>query len=600
MTKIKFDSLPLSEETLKALIEMGFEEASPIQSLAIPVVLQGKDVIGQAQTGTGKTAAFGIPAIELCNPAIKTPQTIVLCPTRELAVQVSNELKKIAKFKKGVNILPIFGGESFERQATALKKGVQIVVGTPGRVIDHLTRKTLSLQSIKQVILDEADEMLNMGFVEDLERILSSIPKERQTILFSATMAEPILKLTRKYQTNPELIKVVGKELTVDSIEQFFYDISDNQKVLLLKHLVEIHQVKLALVFCNTKRAVDELVEEMQKHGLKAEGLHGDLSQNQRNHVMGKFRNYSLNLLVATDVAARGIDVNGVDAVFNYDVPLDNEFYVHRIGRTGRAGNTGKSFTFVSSGKDFLRLKDIQNYCKVKIARGPLPTGEEILKLKKQNLFDQISSLITQGVPDFYSSVAEEFNGNGISSEMLSAALVRIALGTVEELRDDRRKDGSRERSDRNSRGDRGSDRGFRGDRGSDRGSRGDRFERGSRGGDRSSSSSDRGSRGDRFERPRGERSERGPREDRNNGEKMVRLFINLGKKDRISPGDIVGAFASNSSIQGKSIGSIDIYDSYSFIEVPEAKVEVVMSSMDNNKIKGKTVNLELASKRRA
>ncbi|GAL83081.1 RNA helicase [Sporocytophaga myxococcoides] len=593
MTKIKFDSLPLSEETLKALTEMGFEEASPIQSLAIPIVLQGKDVIGQAQTGTGKTAAFGIPAIELCDPAIKSPQTIVLCPTRELAVQVSNELKKIAKFKKGINVLPIFGGESFERQVTALKRGVQIVVGTPGRVIDHLTRKTLSLQSVKQVILDEADEMLNMGFVEDLERILSSIPKERQTILFSATMAEPIMKLTRKYQTNPELVKVVGKELTVDSIEQFFYDISDNQKVLLLKHLVEIHQVKLALVFCNTKRAVDELVEEMQKHGLKAEGLHGDLSQNQRNHVMGKFRNYTLNLLVATDVAARGIDVNGVDAVFNYDVPLDNEFYVHRIGRTGRAGNTGKSFTFVSSGKDFLRLKDIQNYCKVKIARGTLPTGEEILKLKKQNLFDQISSLLTQGVPDFYSSVAEEFNGTGISNEMLSAALVRIALGTVEELKDDRRRDG---RSDRNSRGDRGdrSDRGFRGDRDRDRGPRGDR-DRGSR--DRF----DRGSRGDRFERgSRGERSERGPREDRNNGEKMVRLFINLGKKDRISPGDIVGAFASNSSIQGKSIGSIDIYDSYSFIEVPEAKVDVVMSSMDNNKIKGKTVNLELASKRRA
>ncbi|WP_037576735.1 DEAD/DEAH box helicase [Sporocytophaga myxococcoides] len=594
MTKIKFDSLPLSEETLKALTEMGFEEASPIQSLAIPVVLQGKDVIGQAQTGTGKTAAFGIPAIELCDPAIKTPQTIVLCPTRELAVQVSNELKKIAKFKKGINVLPIFGGESFERQATALKRGVQIVVGTPGRVIDHLTRKTLSLQNVKQVILDEADEMLNMGFVEDLERILSSIPKERQTILFSATMAEPIMKLTRKYQTNPELVKVVGKELTVDSIEQFFYDISDNQKVLLLKHLVEIHQVKLALVFCNTKRAVDELVEEMQKHGLKAEGLHGDLSQNQRNHVMGKFRNYTLNLLVATDVAARGIDVNGVDAVFNYDVPLDNEFYVHRIGRTGRAGNTGKSFTFVSSGKDFLRLKDIQNYCKVKIARGALPTGEEILKLKKQNLFDQISSLLTQGVPDFYSSVAEEFNGTGISNEMLSAALVRIALGTVEELKDDRRRDGrsdrnsrgDRDRSDRGFRGDRDRDRGPRGDRDRDRGSRGDRFERGSR---------------DRFERgSRGERSERGPREDRNNGEKMVRLFINLGKKDRISPGDIVGAFASNSSIQGKSIGSIDIYDSYSFIEVPEAKVDVVMSSMDNNKIKGKTVNLELASKRRA
>jgi ATP-dependent RNA helicase DeaD len=574
MTKIKFDSLPLSEETLKALTEMGFEEASPIQSLAIPVVLQGKDVIGQAQTGTGKTAAFGIPAIELCDPAIKSPQTIVLCPTRELAVQVSNELKKIAKFKKGISILPIYGGESFDRQVTALKRGVQIVVGTPGRVIDHLTRKTLSLQTVKQVILDEADEMLNMGFVDDLERILSSIPKERQTILFSATMAEPIMKLTKKYQNNPELVKVVGKELTVDSIEQLYFDISENQKVLLLKHLVEIHQVKLALVFCNTKRAVDELVEEMQKHGLKAEGLHGDLSQNQRNHVMSKFRNYTLNLLVATDVAARGIDVNGVDAVFNYDVPLDNEFYVHRIGRTGRAGNTGKAFTFVSNGKDFLRLKDIQNYCKVKIARGPLPTGEEILKLKKQNLFDQISTVLNQGVPDFYASVAEEFNGTGISNEMLSAALVRIALGTVEELKDDRRRD--RER-----RGER-SDRGFRGDRDRDRGPRSDRFDRTSKG-DRF----ERGSRRDRFER------------DRSNGEKMVRLFINLGKKDRISPGDIVGAFASNSSIQGKSIGNIDIYDSYSFIEIPEAKVDVVMSSMDNNKIKGKTVNLELAGKRR-
>ena len=341
METIRFDELELSPQILKGIKEMGFEEATPIQSQAIPVVMSGVDVIGQAQTGTGKTAAFGIPALQKVDATSKKTQIIVLSPTRELAIQVAEEFHKLSKYTHGIKILPVYGGQDISRQIRSLKDGAQIIIGTPGRVMDHLRRKTIRCEGVHTIILDEADEMLNMGFREDIETILEYIPQERQTVLFSATMPKPIMDITRKYQHDAVTIKVVKKELTVPNIEQYYYDVKRKDKTEVLTRLLDYYDPKLSLVFCNTKRMVDELAQELSSRGYFAEGLHGDMKQVQRDRVMKNFRGGKTDILIATDVAARGIDVDDVEAVFNYDIPQDDEYYVHRIGRTGRA------FTFV-------------------------------------------------------------------------------------------------------------------------------------------------------------------------------------------------------------------------------------------------------------
>ena len=336
METVRFDQLDLYPQVLRAIAEMGFEEATPIQSQAIPVVMSGVDVIGQAQTGTGKTASFGIPVLHKVDPNNKKTQVIILSPTRELAIQVADEIRKLAKYMHGVKILPVYGGQEISRQIKALKGGAQIIIGTPGRVMDHLRRKTIRCEAVNTIVLDEADEMLNMGFREDIETILEYIPEEgRQTVLFSATMPKPILDITKKYQHDAVTIKVVKKELTVPNIEQYYYDVKRKDKIEVLTRLLDYYNPKLSLVFCNTKRMVDELTEELQGRGYFAEGLHGDMKQTQRDRVMRGFRTGKTEILIATDVAARGIDVDDVEAVFNYDIPQDDEYYVHRIGRTG-------------------------------------------------------------------------------------------------------------------------------------------------------------------------------------------------------------------------------------------------------------------------
>ena len=359
MNITKFEDLPISDEIKRSIAEIGFEEPSPIQAQSIPVILSGKDVIGQAQTGTGKTAAFSIPILEKVDPNNKHLQAIVLCPTRELAIQVSKEIRKLGKFKSGIKTLPVYGGQPIDRQIKALKSGVQVVIGTPGRVIDHINRKTLKLDDVKMVVLDEADEMLDMGFREDIELILNQTPIERQTTFFSATMPKEILELTKLYQHEPEIIKVVRKELTVPNIKQFYIETRRANKLEVLCRLIDVYNPKLSVVFCNTKRGSDELVSELQARGYFADALHGDLKQTQRDIVMDKFRQGTIDILVATDVAARGIDVDDVDMVFNYDLPQDEEYYVHRIGRTGRAGREGVSFSFVY-GKEMRKMRDIE------------------------------------------------------------------------------------------------------------------------------------------------------------------------------------------------------------------------------------------------
>lgn len=421
----KFEDLSLSREISKAIADMGFEETTPIQAQTIPIAFQGKDIIGQSQTGTGKTIAFGIPIIEKLHTRSKTVQSIILCPTRELAIQVAEELKRLLKYRKDINILPVYGGQPIDRQIRALKSGIHIVIGTPGRVIDHINRSTLKLNNVKTVVLDEADEMLNMGFIDDVETILDKVPEERQTLLFSATMPKPILNLTKRYQKNPEFIKVVHKQLTVPRVKQVYFEMKESMKLETLCRLIDMYNLKSSLVFCNMKKRVDELVMHLQARGYMADGLHGDLTQPQRDRAMGKFRKNSTEILVATDVAARGIDVDDIEAVFNYDLPQDEEYYVHRIGRTARAGKKGHAFTFVV-GREIYKLREIQNYANIKIERKPVPSFADVEEARTSALLDKLKDIIEAGKHERYVHIIEPLLKDDYTSIDIAAALLMM------------------------------------------------------------------------------------------------------------------------------------------------------------------------------
>lgn len=378
----------LDTRIVRAIREMGFESLSPIQEQAIPYLLEGRDIIGQAQTGTGKTAAFGIPLLQKINPDLRKLQAVVLCPTRELAVQASEELRKLAKYMHGIKVLPVYGGQDIKRQISGLR-GVQIIVGTPGRVMDHMNRHTIKMSHVNMVVLDEADEMLNMGFREDMELILGAVEGEHQTALFSATMPKPILEITGKFQKNAQLVKVAAKELTIPLVTQKYFRVRHEDKDAAMLRLLEFYQPKLCLIFCNTKKMVDELTSFLKERDFQAEGLHGDLPQNQRDIAMGRFRNGTTNILIATDVAARGIDVDNVEIVINYDIPQDIEYYVHRIGRTGRAGKKGRSFTFVS-GKEIYQIQEIERFCHTTIEEQKLPGAAKVLRAKAEKTLDRV------------------------------------------------------------------------------------------------------------------------------------------------------------------------------------------------------------------
>ncbi len=563
MQTLKFSELPVSEFILNAVEEMGFDETTPIQAASIPVILTGKDVIGQAQTGTGKTAAFGIPAIEHVDVENRSTQVLVMCPTRELALQVKEQLQKLAKFKKGLLVTAIYGGESYEKQFANLKRGSQIVVGTPGRIMDHIDRKTLKLEDISMVILDEADEMLNMGFREDIEKILSYAPEERQTVLFSATMSKEILNITRKFQKDPEIIKVTRKEITNDNIEQSYFSVRREAKFEVMTRLIDVHDLKQIIVFCNTKSKVDEVVEELQNKGYAAEGLHGDMRQTARNQVMSKFRSGTTTILVATDVAARGIDVSGVDAVINFDLPMDLEYYVHRIGRTGRAGKQGKAFLFVA-GRDRSRLKELESYTKVAITQGKIPTFREMTEVRQLRFMEKIKANIQEEGNESFETLVDQLKAEGYYTHHILSALLRMLIGNQpepamrdEELSDERRdKRTPREFGGRDSRNTGSRSRGFE-----NRGERGEKS----------------------FNRRSGGQGSGEPG--------MVRLFISLGRKDNVSPNHIVGAIASEARIPGRVIGQIDMYDKFSFVEVPQRDVDKVIQGM-----RGKTINAREAS----
>ena len=531
METVRFEEMGLSEEIQKAVRYMGFEEASPIQAKAIPAMISGIDLIGQAQTGTGKTAAFGIPILEKVDPKLKKLQAIVLCPTRELAIQVADEIRNLSRYMHGIKVLPIYGGQDIVKQIRSLKSGTQIVIGTPGRVMDHMRRKTMKLDFVHTVVLDEADEMLNMGFREDIEFVLSGVPEERQTVLFSATMPKPIMEITKKFQNNAKVIKVTKKELTVPNIEQYYYDVKPKKKEEVLSRLLDIYSPRLSVVFCNTKKQVDLLVNALLGRGYFAAGLHGDMKQEQRDRVMQGFRTGKTEILVATDVAARGIDVDEVEAVFNYDLPQDDEYYVHRIGRTGRAGREGKAFSFVS-GKEVYKLKEIQRYCKTKIYAQKVPSLNDVANTKMENILDDVERVIEQEDLDMMiNAIEERVNNSEFTAMDMAAAFLKICCGMTEDNKNTEENDW--------------------------------------------------------------EFGDTGAGEDG-----MVRLFINIGKKQRVRPGDILGAIAGESGMDGKLIGTIDMYDKYTFVEVPREYAREVLNAMKNVKIKGKTVAVEPANQK--
>ncbi|NTV90144.1 MAG: DEAD/DEAH box helicase [Clostridiales bacterium] len=547
MDSLIFKDLNLSEEVQKAIADMGFEEATPIQSRAIPPIMEGQDVIGQAQTGTGKTCAFGIPAIEMADPDKNDVQALILCPTRELAIQISEELKGVSKYKTGIRILPVYGGQPIDRQIMALKKKPQIIIGTPGRIMDHMRRNTLKFGNLKMIVLDEADEMLNMGFREDIDIILEKIPEERQTILFSATMSREIMDLTSKYQKAPVNIKIAHKELTVPSIEQYYLEVTENAKPEILSRLIDANNIKLSLVFCNTKKKVDELAMHMQSRGYAAEALHGDMRQEQRNKVMTRFKKGNIDILIATDVAARGIDVNDIEAVFNYDIPNDEEYYVHRIGRTGRAGKTGKSFT-LAVGREIYKLKDIQRYTKSSMTRIKPPSATDIEERKVGNMIDDLKKILDEKKHTKYvayvEKALEDLNSetpedeDGFNSIDFAAALIQLQFS-------------------------------------------------------KSGGNTDEG-----LDKAIGASASTSDDEDFETADGMVRLFINVGRKNQIQPKHIVQSIASGSGLPGKLIGAINIFDDYTFVEVPREDAANVLESMKNYNIKGKKINIEKTNKK--
>ena len=427
---ITFRDFPLSEAIQRAVAEVGYTEPTPIQAQSIPLILEGKDVIGRSHTGTGKTAAFGLPAIEMIDPDLEGVQVLALCPTRELAMQAAAEVEKFARYKKGVKVVAVYGGASMEKQIFQLKKGANFVIGTPGRIMDHLRRRTLRLGSLRMVILDEADEMLNMGFREDIETILAQAPEERQTVLFSATMPQPILDITREYQKDPVMV-AIGSERsrTAENIEQFYFDCPMGRKMDVLNLLLAKYDPKLSVVFCNTKKMVDELSEYLTNAGYQAVGIHGDMRQSARTQVMASFKSHRTRILIATDVAARGIDVENVDAVFNFDIPQDIEFYVHRIGRTARAGKEGKAYTLISGRQQFYQLRDIMASTGAKIVQAEIPSASEIYESRLSQFAASLAESLAQPLPEG-EGMLHRLTGMGLTAEQVAeAALERLLAG---------------------------------------------------------------------------------------------------------------------------------------------------------------------------
>ncbi|ADL51104.1 DEAD/DEAH box helicase [Clostridium cellulovorans] len=536
MTKIKtFNELNLKDEILKAINDMGFEEPSPIQSESIPVGIEGYDLIGQAQTGTGKTAAFGSIILNNMSEKRRVPQALILAPTRELAIQVNEELVRIAKNMR-LNILPIYGGQPIDRQLRALRNGVDIVVGTPGRVLDHLRRKSLNTEFVKFLVLDEADEMLNMGFIDDIEEVMKSLNEDRQTLLFSATMPDAIKRLSKRYmKSDAKLISIEKNTVTASTITQYYYEIKNSDRFESLCRIIDADEPEAAIIFCKTKKGVDELVSSMQRRGYVVEGMHGDMNQNQRMNTLKKFKESNLDFLVATDVAARGIDVENVTHVINYDLPQDAESYVHRIGRTGRANKEGKAYTLVTP-REYIVLKQIEKTTKSKIKRNSVPTVDEIYDVKYKNVLNKVRDTIENEDLSKFIPYATELDDD-YSLVDVAAALMKIAFSN--ELAYEYTTNALEVPEPMRNSSARGASRG------------------------------------------------------------QKRLFVSAGRRDNVSPKELVQFFKDSSRIQPRQIGDIAIMENFSFVNVDTSIVDDILKFSSGKRLKGRKINIEVAKERR-
>lgn len=544
---MRFSDLNLSKEVLQAIDDMGFENPSEVQEATIPLILEGCDVLAQAQTGTGKTASFGIPMIEEIEDKSHNLQGLVLVPTRELARQVSDELKKLAKYKKFISIVPIYGGADMGKQLRDLKKGADIVVGTPGRVMDHMKRKTIVLDDLKFLTFDEADEMFDMGFRDDMKTIIEKTNPDRQTLFFSATFDNDIKEFSRLYQVDPAKVIIEKKELTAEKIEQFYLELNRNMKTEILNRLILIHKPKKSIIFCNTKRMVEDLELEIAQRGYKVDSLHGDMRQSSRDNVMKKFRNGTIDVLIATDVAARGLDVSDIDLVFNYDLPQQAEYYVHRIGRTARAGKKGVSFTFVTS-RDYPKFKEIEKYANIKMEKMKLPTKSDVEKESLDNLFDKVNkNIIRAEDQENYTVVLNKLLAEGHSLYDISASLLKMVKESTNKTK---------------------------------------------------IKDLDRVDYGKSFEMSKG--SDSSKRKSKDKGMKKIKgpkIFINKGKRDGLDSRDIIRLLGKHTDLAPSDIGRINIMPNFSFVEIPKKMIKDAIRDIDGKSLKGKSIKAEYSEK---
>ena len=550
-----FADLGLPDVLLSAVLDMGFESPSPIQAKTIPLALEGKDLIGLSQTGSGKTAAFALPTLAGIDAHLAEPQALIICPTRELAVQVCEEVFRLGCKIKGLRALPVYGGAPIDRQLKGLRKGAHIVVGTPGRLLDHLKRRSFDPRNIKTVILDEADRMLDMGFQEEMEELLAALPQDRQTMFFSATMNRRVSRLIDNFGKKPETIEIERKTLTVDAIDQSCYEVRQRSKVEVLSRLLDIDPPRLALVFCNTKRLVDEVTEGLLARGYAADRLHGDMTQQMRERVLARFRESTIEVLIATDVAARGLDVDDVDLVVNYEIPHDPEDYVHRIGRTGRAGRSGRAVSFVF-GRDIYRLQTIEKYTRQSIRRERVPSQEQVEGKRADKLFQTIQERLESGKLGDYQSYLDRLLEQGhTATDIANAAFTLLRESTTREgefIAEDKQKEAFANEKQR---------------------------------------SSWRDEKRDRKERPERERKSR---PERNNSKGMACLFMNIGKAQHIKPGDIAGMIYRECKVPDGSLGKITIFPKHTLVDVSEEVSGDVINGLKDAKIRGRSFKVDL------
>lgn len=546
---MNFKELNLSREVLNALDDMGFNEPSKVQEESIPYALEGRDILVEAQTGTGKTASFGIPMIEKLEKSDYI-KGLVLVPTRELARQVSDELKKIAKYKKFIKILPIYGGADMGRQFRELRNGVDIVVGTPGRVMDHMRRKTIILDNLEILVLDEADEMFDMGFRDDMKTIIEKTNPDRITSFYSATLGDDIKQFSKLYQRNPEKIVIEKKELTQERINQYYLEMNNNMKSEILNRLIMIYNPKKSIIFCNTKRMVEKLETELAKKGYKVDSLHGDMRQGSRDSVMKKFRENSIDILIATDIAARGLDVDDIDVVFNYDFPQQNEYYVHRIGRTARAGKNGISFTFLTS-RDFHKLAEIEKYTNAKMEKISLPTLDDVKDSNEEHLFEMIKENISKENSEQYVNLLNRLLAEGNSLYDIAASLIELLdnANISENFSELKNVDYGKKLSIKKNNS-----------------------------------------------KKREEKREK-KRDKKEKKRNYPEIFINKGKRDGLNNNEIIRLIRKHTNLSAKDIGKISLMPSFTFVEIPENKIVDAVRDLDGRKVKGKTIKVELASK---